>query len=226
MERIAIVLGSTGLIGHELTLKLLKDPHFDRVRILVRRKVEDYFPDPPPKLEIQLIDFRDLGALRQHLQGEVIFSCIGTTLQKVHFKQSIYRSIDYDIPLNAAKVGHSLGVKRFFLISTVGANPAASQFYLKLKGELEHDLQLIPFESLVILRPSFLMGKRKAFRWVDQIAPFLIPIFQPLLRGKWEKYRPIQSRLIVQAILNLNNSKIAGLTILEWKQIMEWSINS
>jgi uncharacterized protein YbjT (DUF2867 family) len=42
----------------------------------------------------------------------------------------------------------------------MGADPKSGLFYNRVKGELEEALRALPFEGLVIARPSFLAGDR------------------------------------------------------------------
>jgi uncharacterized protein YbjT (DUF2867 family) len=44
----------------------------------------------------------------------------------------------------------------------MGADPASSIFYNKVKGEMEAALETIGFQSLAIARPSMLAGNREA----------------------------------------------------------------
>ena len=56
------------------------------------------------------------------------------------------------------------GAEQFVVVSSVGADPASKNFYLRTKGEMERELSKLPFKALHILRPSLLIGKRAEFR--------------------------------------------------------------
>jgi uncharacterized protein YbjT (DUF2867 family) len=97
----ATIIGSTGLIGSYLLEELLMDDNFDTVRILIRRPVELTHP----KLEKKLVDFTDAESFRLALEGsDVVFCAIGTTQKKVKGNKAAYRKVDYDIPVNAARL--------------------------------------------------------------------------------------------------------------------------
>jgi uncharacterized protein YbjT (DUF2867 family) len=51
-------------------------------------------------------------------------------------------------------------VKQFLIISSLGADKAAGNFYLKTKGEIEDFLKQSSFTSISIL-PSLLLGTEK-----------------------------------------------------------------
>src|ERR1700674_371938 len=89
----AIVIGATGQGGGLLVQDLLRDPYFDKVRVLVRR----YYNLVHPKLENRLVNFKELSLLGNALgTGHTIFCCIGTTMKKVKKDKQIYREIDFD----------------------------------------------------------------------------------------------------------------------------------
>ena len=53
----------------------------------------------------------------------------------------------------AAVAAQAAGINRFLVVTAVGAQPDASVFYSRVKGELERDLQKMDFSRLDILRP-------------------------------------------------------------------------
>ncbi|RYF94377.1 MAG: NAD-dependent epimerase/dehydratase family protein, partial [Chitinophagaceae bacterium] len=130
-EKIASIIGSTGMIGIYLQEQLLQDNYFDTVRVLVRRPQEK----TNEKLEVKLINFDDAESVKIALEGsDTIFSCIGTTQRNVKGDKELYRKIDFEIPANTARWGKEIGCKKWVMITSVNANPASSTFYLKLKG--------------------------------------------------------------------------------------------
>jgi len=50
--------------------------------------------------------------------------------------------------------------RRCGLVSAMGANAKSGVFYNRVKGELKEALAQLPFEGLVIARPSLLMRDR------------------------------------------------------------------
>ena len=127
-EQTAVVIGATGLIGHLVVEYLLKDPSFKKVRILVREKTGIFHA----KLEEKIFNFADGEDFANKFgKGDVIFSCVGTTQKKVQGDKSAYRKVDFDIPVHAAKIGIENGFKKFMLVSSVGADAKAKNFYLK-----------------------------------------------------------------------------------------------
>lgn len=197
-DAIAIVIGATGQTGELLTEKLLEDPAFQKVRVLARKPVAVTHS----KLESVVVDFNNLPELKKAIgNGQIIFSCIGTTMKSVKGNRQVYRSIDYGINVNVAKLGFENGFIKFVLMSAVGANPASSNFYLSLKGETEKAIAAIPFESVHIMQPSMLLGRRREKRAGEQIAKMFSKVVSILLIGTFKKYKPIASATVAEAMI-------------------------
>ncbi len=217
---IAAVIGATGQTGELLVNRLLKDPLFQQVRILVRNPIQS----TAPQLECIPVDFGDSSALKKALSGvEVLFCCIGTTLRKVRGNKVLYRSIDLEIPVLVATLGQQLGCRQFVLMSSVGADPAARNFYLKLKGETELALSAIGLESLHIMQPSMLLGKRKEPRLAEAVAKVLMKWTAPLFAGPLKKYRPIEADRVAAAMIAVVKSKMPGIHRYTYGDIMQWA---
>lgn len=191
----ATVIGATGLIGGHLLELLLQDPYFESVRILIRRPLDII----APKLEKKLVDFSDLESFRLALEdSDVIFCTIGTTMKKMKGDKDAYRKVDYDIAVNAARLGKECGCEKFVLVSSVGADSKSRNFYLHLKGETEEAVQASGIESVYIMRPSFLLGNRKEFRLGEKIASWFIRPFAFVLPAK---YRPVKADEVARAMI-------------------------
>ncbi|MFT4268445.1 MAG: nucleoside-diphosphate sugar epimerase, partial [Xenophilus sp.] len=68
----------------------------------------------------------------------------------------------FDANLVVAQAALAAGARRAGLVSALGASARSSVFYSRVKGELEEALAALPFEALVIARPSMLRGDRHA----------------------------------------------------------------
>jgi uncharacterized protein YbjT (DUF2867 family) len=206
----AVVLGATGLIGEQLVETLLNDTAFEKVRILVRRQVNIN----NPKLEVEVVSFDNLIEFRQKLgYGDCIFCCIGTTQKQVNRDKVAYRKIDYDIPVNAAKMAKDAGFTCYVLVSAVGANSSSRNFYLKLKGEVEKAIAAQHFESFHVLRPSMLLGKRKEFRAGELIGKVLFKLLSFVFIGSLKKYKGIRASQVAKAMVEASKSSAKGMFI-------------
>jgi uncharacterized protein YbjT (DUF2867 family) len=198
-ERTAAIIGATGMIGNYLLQLLLKDSYFSTVRILVRRP----YPKTDPKIEVKLVDFNDAESLKLALEGtDTIFSCVGTTQKNVDSDNALYRKIDFDIPLKAARFGKETGCEKFVLVSSVGAEKHSRSFYLQLKGELENAIHSLGLESVHIMQPSVLLGDRKENRTGERILQTTMKVMSGLFIGSLRKYKAIHGKTVAAAMLN------------------------
>lgn len=216
--KIAAVLGATGLIGEQLVQQLLNDSAFSKVRILVRRQVKLSHP----KLEVQITDFDDLPKFRSALgNGDCLFCCIGTTQKKVNGNKDLYRKIDIDIAVNAAKLGKDAGFTAYLLVSAVGANINSSNFYLKLKGEVENKIASLNFVSFYTFRPGILLGERKEFRLGEIIAKMAIRMISGVFFGNLRKYKGINAADVAKAMVAAAKLSGKGMFMHHYQDMMK-----
>ena len=217
MPQTALILGASGLIGNNLLKLLLDSPSFSHVRALVRKPLGLSHP----KLEEIIVDFQNMEQYKQAVgKGDVIFSCIGTTLKKVKGDKQLYKQIDFDIPVNAARFGIEAGYKQFVLISAHLANAKSMIFYNRLKGETEDIIQTFPFESIHIFRPSFLIGERKERRWLELTFGRLMVYLSPLLP---DASKPIEASMVAKGMMQVVINGIKGNHIYPNEQIKKLS---
>jgi uncharacterized protein YbjT (DUF2867 family) len=197
-EKTATILGSTGMIGRYLLDLLLADEYFKIVRILVRRPISK----KDPRMEVKLVDFNDAESFKLALEGsDAIFSCIGTTQKNVKGNNELYRKIDLDIPLKAARFGKDEGCRKFILVSSVGASRSSRNFYLQLKGELEHSLHKVGLDAVHIMQPSMLLGERNEKRTAEHMIQGTMKLLSPLLIRSLRKYKAIHGKTVAAAML-------------------------
>ncbi|PUZ24525.1 Uncharacterized conserved protein YbjT, contains NAD(P)-binding and DUF2867 domains [Chitinophaga costaii] len=211
MSFTAIVLGGSGLTGHQLLQQLIQDAACTHVRALVRQPLalED------AKLETVVLDFNNDAAFREAMQGEVVFCCIGTTIRKAG-SQAAFRAVDYDIPARAAAFAKAQGVQQFLLISAIGAGISSSNFYLRTKGEVERAIQQTGFYGVHIFRPSFLMGQREERRPMEIVAGALLPVVSLFLLGRrLRKYKGIPAAKVARAMIVIAQRKAEGIHVYE-----------
>lgn len=215
-RKTAVVLGATGLIGQHLVQELLQNEYFSKVRILVRRPLTINHP----KADIQVVNFNDEKDIAAKIDiGDVIFCCIGTTRKKVKGNKTEYRKVDYDIPIITARLGIQHGFNQFLIVSAIGANPIAANFYLQLKGCIEEDVTALPFESIHIFRPSILLGKREEFRLGENIGKEVMKAISFVFVGAWRKYKPIPAADVAKAMVAAANREIAGVHMYEYDEM-------
>ena len=211
----ALVFGSTGLIGGHLVNQLIQDNYYTKIKIFVRSQTSIN----SEKVEVINIDFNNLGNHKTEITGDDCFFCIGTTRQNSPDKND-YQKVELDIPKEIAQIAKANSVKSFIFISSIYANPNSSGNYVKFKGLVEEELKRLNFSKLGILRPSFLMGKRKENRVGEKIGIFTFSALSPLLFGPFKKMRPINSENVAKAMIKIANSNLEK-TVFESNEIIE-----
>lgn len=201
MKPNVMIAGSTGLVGSEL-LKLLSGNEFYKTIVLpVRKKTEN----SAGKIAMHVVDFSDLENFDPVINIRDLYICLGTTRKKAGGKTGFFK-VDHDYVLNIAKWAKQNGVERVCLISSIGANPKSSSFYLKTKEKIEQELIALGFRYLCIVRPSLLLGKRKEFRWAEAISAKVFPAFSILMVGKLKKYRAVKAETVAAAMFHFTTT--------------------
>ena len=197
----ALIFGSSGLIGNELFKTILLNNSYDKIKVFVRSIPEVN----NPKVEIIKTDFSNLEQYKDKIIGDDCFFCIGTT-KKDTPDQDEYRRVEYNIPVDVAKIAKANSVKSFYYVSSIGANPNASSNYLKNKGQVEGELKNLNFSKLAIIRPSLLIGNRKSFRLGEVIFTPVMNTLTLFAFGSLKKYKPIKIQNVVKAILHISKN--------------------
>ena len=213
----ALLFGSSGLIGGHLTKQLIENSSYSKVKLFVRSdpKISD------PKIEVIKTDFNNLQNHKDEITGDDCFFCIGTTKQNAPDKDE-YRRIEYNIPVEIAKIAKSNSIKSFLYVSSGFADPKSSGAYLKNKGDVEEELKSLNFLKLGIMRPSFLIGDRKEKRIGEKIGIFIFKLISPFFLGPLKKMKPIHSEKVAKAMIKIANENLRK-TILESDEIVEIS---
>lgn len=193
-ERVAVVAGATGLVGRSVLDGLLADTSVAAVHVLGRRESRMVHP----KLKAYVVDFTTLPPLPP---ADEVYLALGTTI-KAAGSQAAFRAVDFDANLAVARAALAAGAKRCGLVSAMGADANSRVFYNRVKGELEDALAALPFEALVIARPSLLLGDREALgqpkRPAEKIAMSVSGVVAPLIP---KNYRPINATDVARALL-------------------------
>ena len=199
----ALIFGSSGLIGNELFKTILLNNSYDKIKVFVRSIPEVN----NPKVEIIKTDFSNLEKYKDKIIGDDCFFCIGTTKKDTPNKDE-YRRVEYNIPVDVAKIAKANSVKSFYYVSSIGANPNASSNYLKNKGQVEGELKNLNFSKLAIIRPSLLIGNRKSFRLGEVIFTPVMNTLTLFAFGNLKKYKPIKIQNVVKAILYISKNVV------------------
>ena len=195
MSNTSIVIGSTGLIGRKLLFELAKKGL--KVIAITRTPINN-FPENVSLLNINFDDFLENGSLPS---CDHVYICLGTTIKKAG-SQSEFKKVDFDYCVSFAKKAREFGATKISLISSVGANPYANNFYLKIKGEVEEEIKKIDFQAINIFCPSLLLGQRDESRFIENIGQNLSSSINFLLIGPLRKYRSVKASNVAFCMAN------------------------
>jgi uncharacterized protein YbjT (DUF2867 family) len=174
-----LLVGSTGLVGREVLKLALASPEVAQVVAPTRRRLE-----PHPKLVAPIVDFERLPSQEPWWQADAVICTLGTTI-KAAGSQEAFRQVDYSYPMAVARLARQHGTPTFVLNSAMGADPGSGIFYNRVKGEVEHGLRSLGFETLVIARPGLIGGAREEFRLGEKIFVPILTALGPVLPRAW-----------------------------------------
>ena len=209
----AIVIGATGLVGSELINQLIEDSNYEKIIVLTRKNIQQQ----SPKIEEHLVDFAYIKYYLNFIKGDVIFSCLGTTLKKAGSKKKQFE-IEYTQVLETMKFAKENVVSTCCVVSSIGANAKSSNFYLGMKGKLEESIKILNFEMLLIHRPSILEGKRNEKRRGEKFGLAAIKFFNKI--GLFKKYKPILGSDVAKALRNSVELNKKGNHIFEMEEML------
>ena len=191
----AVVIGASGLIGKSLVRNLLEDNRYYSVKVFVRRTINI----SNSKLVEHIVDFDKITDWKNRITGDELYSAMGTTIKNAGSKEAQYK-IDVICQYEFAKAASENGVKSYFLVSSSGANAKSKLFYMKIKGELEEKVKLLPFNKIRIFRPSLLLRERDEKRFGEKSAERLLKIVVPLFPFL-KNQRPIEGEKVAKAMI-------------------------
>lgn len=202
----AIVIGATGAVGQDLVKTLLYDDRYETVTTFTRRPLG--FTNP--KIQSFIVDFNLPDTWHHLVQGDVLFSALGTSLKQAGSKEAQYR-VDHDYQLSFARAARENGVPHMVLVSSVGADSSSRFFYLKLKGLIEKDVEALQFPSLTILRPPSLIRKH-AKRPAETVSVKLLQLASSL--GLCKAMAPVPTESVARKMADEGAHPSEGVKIL------------
>lgn len=209
----ALVIGATGAVGKDLVRQLIDDSSVERVDVFVRREVNI----PADKLVVHVVDFDHPETWADQLQGDVLFSCLGTTIKTAGSQEAQWK-VDYTYQFEAAKAAKANGVKNYVLVSSIGANPKSKVFYTRMKGELDDAVQKLGFEGCFILRPPSLIRK-ESDRIGEKVGIVALKAFNAI--GLLRTWTPMPTEAVAAAMIRLAKSGRKGVEIINSQDILK-----
>lgn len=211
----ALILGATGATGKELVKALLLDDQFQEVHTFVRHELKI----DNPRLKTHIVDFDQPESWENLVQGDVAFSCLGTTLKAAGSKEA-QRKVDYNYQLNFAEAAKKNGVEDFILVSSYGANAKSKIFYNRMKGELEEAVKNLNFEKITLFQPGML-ERKESERLGEILAVKLFKFVNKL--GLLKSQEPLPTEILAKAMVNAAKIKSKGLVEIKLSNIFSFA---
>ena len=209
------LFGATGLIGSYLLEFLLKDSETHLINVVGRNP----FHLQHDKINNIVIDFQDLSSISDSITGsEVVFVSIGTTMSKVNRDKQKYKSVDFDIIFNVANACKQKNINQLIYVTSLGANSNSSNFYLRLKGEIEEAVAELNLTSTSVFRPSVLLGKRNESRPGEKLLQFAMPLLDFMIPSN---SKAIKAKDVAKSMFNTSKNYKSGVRIYHYNEIKE-----
>lgn len=205
-----LVAGATGLVGREVLRLALADKQVERVVAPTRRALPAH-----ERLENPVVDYPALHGGEPWWRVDAVVCALGSTIKKAGSRES-FRQVDHGYPLQVALHALENGARSYALNSSVGADAGSRNFYLRTKGELERDLDLLGYCSITIVRPSVIWGERQEARLGESLAIFALTALRPVVP---RRYRVVPAARIAKALLDGAMAGIPGKRVLESEEI-------
>jgi uncharacterized protein YbjT (DUF2867 family) len=210
----AVIMGATGLVGGWVIQELLAEPRCTEVTSVGRRAQVPQVQ----KWKERIGSMTDLDTLLKDVQADAAFCCLGTTIKKAG-SQSAFEEIDWHLPLRFARSLRKQGVKQFHVVSSLGADAASKNFYLRTKGRMEDELKALGFETLAIYRPSLLLGERQEKRPMEHLSIKAYRWFEPMYPRFLQSWKPIEAKDVARSMVSEALAGKPGTRILENREM-------
>jgi len=206
-----LLAGATGLVGRALLVRLLAAERRQRV-IVVARKPLPATSARDPRLTVRVGEMATLAGESGTLDDAYI--ALGTTI-KVAGSEAAFRAVDFDLVVAVARRARAAGARRLAVVSALGADRRSRIFYNCVKGEMEEAVTGLGYESVVLARPSLLIGDRESLGqptragevWAARLLGPLLPIVPASVR-------PIAATVVAAATVDALDHAEPGTRVL------------
>lgn len=205
-----LIIGATGLVGQEALKIALHDSQIEAITVLSRKQIA-----PHEKIKNIVCDFEKLKFDEAFFDVDAVLCALGTTRRQSRTSEA-YRRIEVYYPTMIADAIKKHGACSFSYVSSLGASSSSISSYLRIKAEAEKELQKRQFKSLIIVRPSFITGKRAVDRPLEGATSLIVKSIDRCLPAR---YRSVSARAIAQCLISSLLSNKTGLSIIESENI-------
>ena len=204
-----MLVGATGLVGRQALPLLLERATREDFRVYAPTRQAlalEHERLRPIVARIDTPEGRDL--VERILQDEGVrlesFLCALGTTRADAGSDAAFAAVDRDLVLALAGIARRHGARQAAVVSSIGADPASPNFYLRVKGEMETGILALGFERSDFLHPGLLLGERRGRprpgeRFWQRLAPF----WNPLMIGPLRRLGAIPAGQVAAALAQL-----------------------
>ena len=203
-----VLIGGTGLVGSLFANRFLERRQ-GQLHVILRRPSGR---DHAGRCE-HIAPVAEWPRVASSIEAQVAISALGTTMRAAG-SQVAFRAVDHDAVLAFATAAKSAGARHMLTVSSAGADRRSRNFYLQLKGEMEHDLTQLGFARLDIFRPGLLRGPRGGDRRLaERLGIAISPLTDLFMRGPLDRYASIRASSVADAMLATLDEGAAGVNV-------------
>ena len=163
-----------------------------------------------------MIDFDKPEEWKTQVKGDLLFSCMGTTLKAAGSKDAQWK-IDYEYQYQFARIAKENRVNQYVLVSAVNASAKSVLFYSRMKGQLEEDVKALRFSKTIIFRPPLLI-RENTDRKMEIMGAKVIRFFNKL--GLFRSQKPLPTKRLAEAMIRSVKVLDAGEYCLSGQEIL------
>lgn len=214
-----IMMGATGAVGTAVVKALVKQGKMTQLTLLGRTPLEAV---KAPIIVQQKIDVTDPTSYQRYLHGHEVAICTLGVGQPSKVSKEQFLKIDKEAVLAFAKACKAAGVQHFSLLASVDINAKSYSFYLRSKGELVDAIQALEFDRFSVFQPSMILTPGNRYGIVQGVTLKVWPLLNPVLRGKFKKYRGVKVKQLGKAMAYQVFTKQTGsVERLKWSDFQE-----
>ena len=210
MANRTLLAGATGLVGRELLNQLSASADYDVVHVLLRRAAPGLATTP--KVVPHVVSFDALPPLPA---VDDVYIALGTTI-KVAGSKEAFRKVDHDYVVAVARAARVSGARRLGIVSALGADSNSSVFYNRVKGEMQHAVAELGYDSVVVAQPSLLIGDRESLGQPSRTGEvWARRLLEPIAGLVPARIRPVRASAVAAALIRAVSVAPAGVSFVE-----------
>ncbi|OHX66963.1 Rossmann-fold NAD(P)-binding domain-containing protein [Flammeovirga pacifica] len=210
-QRIALIIGGTGLIGTSLINELIESDQYRKIISIARRPLGQ----PHIKVSEVITNLDNISNLEIKEDITDAFCCLGTTMKKAGSKEAFYQ-VDYNFVIAFAELSKKIQVSSFNVVTAMGSNKNSKVYYNRVKGEVQEEVIKLNFDVLNIYQPSLLIGDRDETRLGEDLGKILNKVLRPIIP---KKYQGINGKKVAKSMIRTALSSTKKVNILTSDQL-------